>query len=296
MASKEPSLSDLARALGISQLAAQRHAKAAGGAGAFSRRIMSAMNHILGGGSRRRLPGALPKDVIDALGRLGQGGGPPPTVAPEVPPPFSSRPKASPKTVGSRTNQPPTAEEESEWTDEFRTPTSSNVYSFQAHRQAGATTCTLLVTFKAAVFKPGAFETGEVTHKGSRSRSQLNSSGGVHATGWARPDSPGARYQYLRVPFKLFNEMKDSYSKGKFVWDRLRVRGTIGNHQYQYNLVSGQVLPGAGGAYIPRKATPNGFRTRSLADAGLTGRRGFVTSTLPASSSGGFSTRRPPGK
>lgn len=283
MPTREPTLADLARTLGISQLAAQRHAKTAGGVSALARKVQANLNHLLAGGSRRTMPGGLGGFMQAAVEAAAEGKAEART---------TTRPAGRPSP--SRLLQPPTKEEESEWSDEFLCPTSTNVYSFQMHQTPGAKTATLFVTFRAAVFKADSFTKGTVSYKGSRSRHQLRGPGGVHATGWARPFSPGARYAYYGVPPDLFQEMKDSYSRGKFVWDRLRIRGTIHGHRYRYALVGAQVLPNAGGAYVPRKATAKGFRTRSLADVG-TGRRGFVTSTLPASGNGtGFRTRGAP--
>lgn len=279
-------IADLARLLGITQTAAARHAKAVGGADVLAAKVQENLNHILAGGSRRTAPGGLPGFMTAAVEATAEG---------KTAPTFTTRkPKVghTPRDAWKQ-RQPPTREEESAWSDEFLCPTSSNVYSFQQHQVPGAKTATLYVTFRAAVFKGGSFESGTVTHKGRTSGRQLKGTGGVHATGWARPFSPGARYAYYNTPPDLFQKMKDSYSRGKFVWDKLRVRGTIHGHQYAYSLVSAQVLPGAGGAYVPRRATKSGFKTRTLAEAG-TGRRGFVTSTLPASANGGFTTRRGP--
>ena len=277
-----PSLADLARLLGITQIAAQRHAKAVGGVAALASKVQENLNHLLAGGSRRSLPGGLPGFMQAAVEATAEG---------KTAPTFTTR-KPAGRPSPSRLLQPPTKEEEAtEWSEEFLVPTSSNVYSFQQHVAPGAKTATLFVTFRAAVFKGGAFTSGTVKHGKNRSGNQLIGTGGVHATGWARPFSPGARYAYYGTPLTLFQSMKDAYSKGKFVWDKLRVRGTIHGHQYRYALVSAQVLPGAGGAYVPRKATKSGFKTRSLADVG-SGRRSFVTSTLPAT--GGFRSRRGP--
>lgn len=280
MPAREPSLADLAKMLGISQLAAQRHATASGGAAAFSRRVMNAINHVLAGGSTKTL-GGLPKEIGDAIGKA----------TGKAVPTF----KTEPRTVGSRLNQPPTKEEESEWSDEYLVPSSSNVYSYQYFRQAGAATGTLFVTFRAVNLRSSGVSSGEVTHKGRKSRSQLIGQAGKTVASGARPFVPGVKYQYLRVEPRVFLKLKDSHSKGGAVWDLLRVRGTVFGAKYSYQVASAQVTPGIG-EYLPRKATRSGFKTRTLADFG-TGQRGFVTSTLPASNNGsGFRTRNRPGR
>jgi len=60
---------------------------------------------------------------------------------------------------------------------------------------------------------------------------------------------PGRLYEYRDVPVEVFDQMALAQSKGKFVWDELRVRGTIAGHQYSYDLA------GVGlGGYVPRQA------------------------------------------
>lgn len=59
----------------------------------------------------------------------------------------------------------------------------------------------------------------------------------------------GAGYQYFKVHPELFVMFMKAASKGKFVWDRLRVRGTVSGHQYQYSIATL-----ASDGYTPRKA------------------------------------------
>jgi hypothetical protein len=76
--------------------------------------------------------------------------------------------------------------------------------------------------------------------------------------GGKRPQSPGSTYVYFDVPTKKYHEFaraSDS-SAGKAVWDYLRVRGTVWQHQHRYKFVQNQ------GEYVPRKVTSTGFRTR----------------------------------
>lgn len=64
-----------------------------------------------------------------------------------------------------------------------------------------------------------------------------------------RSHEPGAIYAYYNVPLTLFQSMLDAGSKGGWVWDNLRIRGTVSGHRYDYSLV------GVSGGYVPRKAT-----------------------------------------
>lgn len=64
-----------------------------------------------------------------------------------------------------------------------------------------------------------------------------------------RPQAPGPIYAYYNCPPELFLKMYRAPSKGKFIWDRLRVRGTVSGHQVDYSLV------GVQNKYVPRKAT-----------------------------------------
>jgi hypothetical protein len=59
---------------------------------------------------------------------------------------------------------------------------------------------------------------------------------------------PGPVYQYKGVPLDLFREFLVAASAGKFVWDHLRVRGTVSGHRFPYELV------GIVGDYVPRQA------------------------------------------
>lgn len=105
----------------------------------------------------------------------------------------------------------------------------------------------------------------------------------------------GSTYAYYGVAPDVFSRMKGSASKGKFVWDTLRIRGTVYGHRYRYSLVAGQVAGTGGKPYIPRRASKTGFVSRSLSEVGGTGgtgRRGFRTSTLPDKKFGtGYSSR-----
>jgi hypothetical protein len=195
----------------------------------------------------------------------------------DMPPP--EPPQREPPAGG---EEPPRDQQRLREADEAETltPQSGNVFAFRYERA----TSTLFVSYKAP-----RFETGEGSnrfHKGRLTHYQAN--GGRHD---GKLNERGPTYAYFDVPIRVFVRMKLAASKGRFVWDELRVRGTLWGHQYRYSLVGaeatvtdtdGELVP-----YIPRRATRAGFRTRALADQGR-GVRGFRTSTLPEQL---FSTR-----
>lgn len=77
--------------------------------------------------------------------------------------------------------------------------------------------------------------------------------------GGDRPQAPGSTYVYFDVPTKKYREFaraSDS-SAGRAVWDYLRVRGTVWQHQHRYRFLQNQ------GEYVPRKATRKGFQSRT---------------------------------
>ena len=208
---------------------------------------------------------------------------PVPTPQPQAPIPGTVRP------IGSRfTTQPapPRPGEESPYGEEILTPQSSNVYSFSYARRPGDTVGTLFVRYKASGLNPDSVSSGKGRRGG---REQLH--GKLGSTVKGKKNEPGPLYAYLRVPPSVYSRMQAASSKGRFVWDTLRIRGTVYGHKYAYQLVQGQVITDGkiSGVYIPRKATKKGFQVRSVADVG-TGRRSFQSSTLP--SQRGFSTRR----
>ena len=178
--------------------------------------------------------------------------------------------------------------------NDIRTPQSSNVYSFAFVPDSSKRKGTLYITYKAnELHAEGvAVERG---HRGKGQGSHQFKGQHGHTVG-KKTNNPGPVYAYLDVPTTVYNGMMRAQSKGKFVWDKLRVRGTIHGHQYRYQLVQGSLIDqsdGRGGRlhgiYVPRRATRKGFRVRSEAAIG-TGRRGFVRSAL--GNQEGFSTRR----
>jgi len=58
----------------------------------------------------------------------------------------------------------------------------------------------------------------------------------------------GPTYEYMNIHPDFFQDLRDAGSKGKWVWDQLRIRGTVAGHQYPYNLTR------AAQGYLPRRA------------------------------------------
>lgn len=73
-----------------------------------------------------------------------------------------------------------------------------------------------------------------------------------HQRGAAGKDEkiPGALYRYAHVPPSVFLGLMKANSKGGYVWDHIRIRGTVSGHQFDYQLVGV-----ATNGYLPRKAT-----------------------------------------
>jgi len=83
----------------------------------------------------------------------------------------------------------------------------------------------------------------------------------------------GPLYRYFDVPRNVFVAFKQASSKGKFVWDDLRVRGSMTGHQYAYDLA------GTGDTdYVPRQVgLKRGAAGEHYLNRNFAGRR----STLP---------------
>lgn len=58
----------------------------------------------------------------------------------------------------------------------------------------------------------------------------------------------GSTYEYQNIHPDWFSDLVAAGSKGRWVWDQLRIRGTVAGHQYPYNLVR------AAQGYLPRRA------------------------------------------
>src|SRR5690606_22503386 len=52
-----------------------------------------------------------------------------------------------------------------------------------------------------------------------------------------RTHSAGPIYRYHNVPARIFLAMMSAPSKGTFIWDSIRERGTVSGHKYDYALV-----------------------------------------------------------
>jgi len=154
--------------------------------------------------------------------------------------------------------------------EEIFTPESSNVYSFRYDYKAGI----LYVTYKA----PGPT---------TETRTGKNTCTGKEHTYGARAHHRGPTYAYGgssrtgSIAPALFEGLVRAASKGRYIWDNLRVCGSIHGHQVPYSLVSSSPTGGEdGGAYTPRKATRKGFRVRTVPEIG-SGKRRTRRSNLP---------------
>lgn len=202
------------------------------------------------------------KKAIEIAERAGQA------ISPPVPPTkrFPTASESDRTEAMQEANQP-------EFSSLYRTPQSSNVWSFQ-YRYS---TSTLYVRFKAPSLNADAVRTapgagGLISHQGTL---------GKTVTG--KTNDPGPLYSYFDVPVRVFNRLVRAHSAGKAVWDNLRIRGTVWGHQFRYALAEGANVPGEGGRaglYVPRRATKKGFRSRAAVPGG-TGRRAYAMSTLP---------------
>jgi hypothetical protein len=70
-----------------------------------------------------------------------------------------------------------------------------------------------------------------------------------------QPIGPGPLYRYSGVTPDQFLTLYGAGSKGTWVWDNLRIRGTISGHQKDYELVGIMPTIEAPEGYVPRKAT-----------------------------------------
>ncbi len=298
-------LEQLADQLGLSASTVTRYAKGVAPV-TWLQRLWNTVSGSGRPGDRMR-PKEMPAALLQTLNQLGaeapeerRAGGRQPAVPPAPPGGRGRRPPADAPGGGSLppggfnrspfnpNHAPPAPGEQSPLSEEILCgEQSSNVFAFQYDYQAS----TLFVTYWGHKINSGALKTVRVLRIKGRSLSRPQLRGKTGETIGRGRGGRGAKYAYFDVPVRVFERMKLAASKGKFVWDELRVRGTVYGHRYRYSLVQGQVSTqkGVKGVYIPRKATSQGFRSRSVADLG-TGRRGFQTSTLPAQ--GGFSTRR----
>jgi len=134
---------------------------------------------------------------------------------------------------------------------------SSNVHSIGC-RRTGRNTCVLYVTYQAPMIA------GEhITGRGPVGA--LIASKGAY--GGRNSGRPGATYAYDDVPYRYWYGFRKAKSKGQWVWDNLRVRGSIDGHQYSYRLADPATIvqeDGVTGQYIPRLATAAGYMERRI--------------------------------
>jgi len=97
---------------------------------------------------------------------------------------------------------------------------------------------------------------------------------------------PGSLYRYSDVTPEEFLGILAANSKGDWIWDHLRIRGTWSGHQKDYELV------GVEGGYVPRKATVKlNPQTRQLEEWFVQRRvraigGGWMTSSMPSQAAG----------
>lgn len=149
----------------------------------------------------------------------------------------------------------------------IRVTNSSNVHSYAYE----AETATLYVRYLGQ-----HLDKSKVTFK--KNDRQPGNIGGfqhIHVAKGAmtgRSAKPGPAYAYDGVPAYIFAKMRKAASKGIFVWDELRVRGSIYKHKFPYRLVGvgvaniGRQPDGRPDTimYVPRRATKAGYRARKI--------------------------------
>lgn len=69
------------------------------------------------------------------------------------------------------------------------------------------------------------------------------------APGMEQHSGPGPVYRYERIEPSLALTAYDAASKGVWIWDNLRIRGTFAGHQFPYSLFH------VANDYVPRRAT-----------------------------------------
>lgn len=96
----------------------------------------------------------------------------------------------------------------------------------------------------------------------------------AYTPGIGKHNEAGPIYHYFNVPRTVWKAFKQASSKGRFVWDKIRIRGTVSGHKYNWTLA------GVTHAYVPRRASGEGdeewYRKRSVAFEGR-----VIRSVLP---------------
>ena len=144
----------------------------------------------------------------------------------------------------------------------IRTPESSNVYAIGYDHDVGV----LYVQYRA----PG---------KPEFYSDQLNTCSGLEYQMGHRADQPGPIYAYgsraTPVIPSMWDRLVAAPSKGEWIWQNLRICGTNWGHRFTYTLTNPSQVGNR--IYVPRRASPRGFRTRSVSVPG-SGRRDFFVS------------------
>jgi hypothetical protein len=138
----------------------------------------------------------------------------------------------------------------------IRSPQSSNVYAYGYDQQ----TATMYVQFLAPTMNTGSV-------KKSR-RGPGFAKGRLGSTISGKSNVGGPMYAYFNVPPRVFDAMDRASSKGGAVWDFLRVRGSVWQHQFSYRLVTSSIGVGPNVDYVPRKAHKGGFARRRIIESG----------------------------
>jgi hypothetical protein len=114
--------------------------------------------------------------------------------------------------------------------------------------------------------------------KGRGHKGRKRARGTLGRTVSRKRSGPGPVYDYHNVPPGIFKRLQAASSKGKAIWDNLRIRGTVYGHQYDYTLAAASVVDviqrAVGGGtsrkvasitYVPRRAVgPGKFVGRTM--------------------------------
>lgn len=139
---------------------------------------------------------------------------------------------------------------------------SSNVYAI-GYSEA---TLTMRVQYLGT-----ALSMAGISGSGHAGKGRVRGKRGKTVTG--QRSGAGPTYDYHGVPPRVFERVRSAGSKGKAIWDQLRIRGTAYGHKFDYELVAASVAdvldPGgrkvARVTYVPRKAAAKGvFHGRTM--------------------------------
>jgi hypothetical protein len=141
--------------------------------------------------------------------------------------------------------------------------TSSNVYAIGYDSQ----TMTMRVQYLGT-----AISHASLSGKGHRGKKRVRGSLGKTVVG--KRGGAGPTYDYSGVPPRVFERIRSAGSKGKAIWDNLRIRGTAYGHKFDYKLVAASVADVVNiqtgkrmgkVTYVPRRAVgPGAFQGRTM--------------------------------